>query len=142
MNVRAVKTAESQLAVNRITQKINKNFDFGVSFEIPQEFAEKRKYMQSDEFIKDSHNKRMFDIIDDVMLFRDRIAKEIADINNVIRDKMAQAVNGYARVKDDLDKDYSLNFDDNETLHTPAQIQYRLLKNVLLFRQSLCAKEK
>lgn len=136
MNVRAVKTAESQLAVNNVIKTISKKFDYGVSFKTPNIFIEKRNYMQSDEFINDPHNVQILSIIDGFIKYRENIAKDIQHINEAVRDKFVQAINGYARLKDDIDKDYSLNFNTKETLQTPAQIQYRLLKTILLNRLS------
>ena len=128
----AVKTAESQHAVNAVMKTISKKFDYGISFKTPDEFIAKRTYMQSDEFINDPHNKHMLSIINKLMEYRDGIAKEIRSINEVLRDKLVQAINGYARFKKDLNNDYSLNFNSKETLETPTQIQYRMIKNVLL----------
>lgn len=142
MNVMAVKTAESQHAVNAVMKTISKKFEYGVSIKTPDEFIAKRTYMQSDEFINDPHNKHMFNIINELMEYRDGIAKEISSINEALRDKLVQAINGYARFEKDLNNDYSLNFNSKETLETPTQIQYRMIKNVLLKKLSEKAMQK
>ena len=132
MNVRAIATADTLAAVNNVKKTMSRNFDYGVSFRIPEEFVNKREYMQSKAFINDADNLRMFSIIDEIMKYRDVIKKEIDSINDVLRDKFTQAVNGFARESSVLEKDYNINFNETETLKTPTQIQYRLLKDVLL----------
>ena len=132
MNVRAIATADTRVAVKKVKKTMSRSFDYGVSFRIPKEFLEKREYMQSRKFIEDIDNDKMFGIIDEMMKYRDNIKSEIDSINDVIRDKFAQAINGFARIKVELDNDYSLNFSEKETLKTPSQIQYRLLKQRLL----------
>ena len=132
MNVRAITTAETRAAVDMVKKTTTKNFDYGVSFTVPDEFVKKREYMQSEAFMNDADNVRILGIIDEVMKYRNEIRKEIDSINDVLRDKFKQAINGFAREASALEKDYSLNFNEKETLQTPTQIQYRLLKNVLL----------
>lgn len=132
MNINPIRSAEARAAVDALKKSTSRKFDYGVSFDIPKEFIEKREYMQSKEFIKDLDNDRMIGIIDEMMKYRDSVKKEIDTINGVIRDKFTQAVNGFARLTHELDKDYSLNFSETETLKTPSQIQYRLFKQRLL----------
>ena len=132
MNINPIHSAEARVAVDALKKSTSKKFNYGVSFDIPKEFVEKRKYMQSKKFIEDSDNNKMLNIIDEMMKYRDNIKNDIDSINNVLRDKFAQAINGFARIKYELDNDYSLNFSETETLKTPSQIQYRLFKQRLL----------
>ena len=132
MNINPIHSAEARVAVDALKKSASRKFNYGVSFGVPKEFLEKREYMQSRKFIEDIDNDKMFGIIDEMMKYRDNIKSEIDSINDVIRDKFAQAINGFARIKVELDNDYSLNFSEKETLKTPSQIQYRLLKQRLL----------
>ena len=132
MNINPIHSAEARVAVDALKKSASKKFNYGVSFDIPKEFVEKRKYMQSEKFMKDSDNNKMLNIIDEMMKYRDNIKNDIDSINNVLRDKFAQAINGFARIKYELDNDYSLNFSETYTLKTPSQIQYRLFKQRLL----------
>ena len=141
MNIRAIKTAESSAAVQRVKNLTSKKFDLGVSLEIPKEFIEKRAYMQSKEFLTDTHNKKMFNIIDDMMEFRDSIAQNIENMNKVIKGKFAQGINGFGRIKSELDEDFSLNFSNEQTIQTLEETQYRVHRNVLLFIESLNARK-
>ena len=140
MKVRAIKTAASECAVNNIKNMNSKKFDYGVSFEIPQEFIEKRNYMQSSSFLKDTHNIIMFNLIKDMMSYRDRIREQINEINKKYGTKFVQAINGFIRDKENLNNDFALNFDDVPSVNTNTETQYRVLRNVLLWTQAKGAK--
>jgi len=141
MNIKAINTAESSAAVQRVKNFTSKKFNLGVSLEIPKEFIEKRTYMQSNEFLEDSHNIKMFDIIDEMMELRDSIAQNIENMNAVIKDKFAQGINGFCRIKSELDKDFSLNFSNEQSIPTLEETQYRVHKNALLFIESQKARK-
>ena len=131
MNIRAIKTAESEASVNRIKKLVNHNFDYGVSFKIPDEFIEKRNYMQSDEFIKDKYNSKMFELIDNMMEYRDEIKKNIYVMNSVLKGKIVQAINGFSRLKDDIDKDFSKNFDNQPYLRIDIEKKYEIARSII-----------
>ena len=133
MNVPEIKTVQSQAAVNKILKTRSKSFDYGVSFNVPKEFIEKRNYMQSDEFIKDAHNVMMLNMADDLMEFRNGIKQEISEMNVTLKGKLTQGINGFARMKADLDKNYSLNFDDEPSINTEPNRLYRLVRNIRMF---------
>ena len=61
--VREIKTPQAIAAVNRIKSLVKRepNKNWG---DIPKEFIEKRNYMQSDEFLNDTHNAAMFELGD------------------------------------------------------------------------------
>ena len=132
MVVRAIGSADAYAAVRNVKKSVSKKFDLGVSLKVPKELAEKREYMQSKEFLNDVHNERMFDVIDEIMKYRDEIGKEIDMLNNRFNGKLVQAVNGYARIKSVLKLDYTQNFSNNLTISTEIETQYKLLKNILL----------
>ena len=136
MNITAIKTADSVAAVNRIKNLSDKKFNLGVSLKVPDEFIEKRKYMQSDEFLKDEHNIKMFEIIDDLVRFRDEAAKEIQKMNKTLKDKLIQGVNGFARKESELKENPALNFDDTPSIQTEMQKQYMLSRNILLYTEA------
>ena len=131
MNIIAIKTAESEAAVNRIKKSTTRKFDLGVSLEVPKEFLEKRNYMQSDEFLKDSHNSTMLFYIDELMKYRNEIAKEINEMNKTLKNKFVQGINGFARLKDEIEKNYSLNFDNELTINTNANKKYKVIRDIL-----------
>ena len=60
MMVREIKTPDAIKAVNRIKSSV-RNDGLGMSFDIPKVFLEKREYMQSDEFLNDTHNSAMLE---------------------------------------------------------------------------------
>ena len=140
MNVRAIKTVETKSAVNRIKNMTNHRFDLGVSLSVPKEFIEKRNYMQSDEFLKDEHNLKMFDYTDAMMSARDKIAAEIKEANKHISEKLVQAINGFKRNVKDIEKNPELHFDETPSYETMADNDYRVLKNILIYSESLNAK--
>lgn len=135
MNIRAIKTADAINAVNSIKMMTKKEVK-DVSLEIPNVFLEKRNYMQSDEFLKDSHNAKMFSIIDDMMIARDNIKNEISEINKTAKEKLVQAINGFKRYKKDIKKDNMLNFEDIPEFNSVNDNDYRILRNILLFSES------
>lgn len=100
-SVGSIKTQEAIQAVNKIKQATKREVH-DVNTNIPKLFAEKRNYMQSDEFLKDSHNVKMFGLIDELMKFRDEISKEIEEKNKIAKDKIVQGINGFSRIKNIL----------------------------------------
>lgn len=69
-----------------------------------EELLSKKEYMQTDEFLKDSHNVKMFNLIDKLMYFRDKFlgknVKENSDFveeYNVIRKKDIGALSKKAK---------------------------------------------
>lgn len=134
MNIRAIKTADSDAAVNSIKKTITKKFDYGVSLEVPKELIKKREYMMSDEFLKDHHNIRMFSLIDELMEYRDEISKDVAYMNMVLKGKITQSINGLLRLKAHLDANFSLNFDNEPNITSISQIQYKRIKQALLLQ--------
>ena len=135
MNVRAIKTADTEAVVSRI-KRITKREVKDISLEIPQEFIEKRNYMQSDEFLKDEHNERMFSIGEELMEIRDKIGHEVELLNKHTKEKFVQAINGFARKQEDLEKNNSLHFEEISQDFTNSDIEYRLWRNVLLHAEA------
>ena len=122
-----IKTKEAIEAVNRIKNKTKKEIH-DVNINVPALFIEKRNYMQSDEFLNDSHNKKMFDLIDKLMDFRDNIGKEIQEKNKTAKDKIVQAINGFSRIKKYLDQNPEMNFSNSQMFCTPVESNYRIIK--------------
>ena len=75
MNVRAIKTAESQNAVNKI-KMMTKREVIDVSTEVPKELVELREYMQSNKFKYNNNNRSFLNIAEDMMVYRDKIKEE------------------------------------------------------------------
>jgi len=96
--------------------------------------------MQSSSFLKDTHNIIMFNLIKDMMSYRDRIREQINEINKKYGTKFVQAINGFIRDKEDLNNDFALNFDDVPSVNTNTETQYRVLRNILLWTQAKGAK--
>lgn len=128
MNIRAIKSVEAQAAVDRI-KKMTKREVKDFSTDIPKEFLEKRIYMQSDEFLKDEHNVKMFEFGEQLGELREKIGKEINESNKSAgKDELVQGINGFARVKEYLDTNYQMNFSDLRSFHTPNENRYAILK--------------
>ena len=136
MNVRAIKTAETNAALVRVQKMSTKKFDLGVSLEVPKEFVEKRNYMQSDEFINDAHNRKMLELGDDFYTLRCKVADEVKMLNQRMNNKFVQAINGFVRQKKDIEKDYYMNFEDIPVVYTPSEAQYRIVRNVQMYAAS------
>lgn len=135
MNIRAIKTAQSESAVNRIkmiTKKEIKDFEYN----IPKIFLDKKQYMQSDEFIKDAHNAKMLEMGDELYNCRTQIAQEIVELNKHMKEKFVQAINGFTRLKSDIDKNNKLNFEEIPTIDNKIENDYRLLRNIAMFAES------
>ena len=137
MNVEQIRTIDSNAAVQRIKSAIRKD-GLGFSFDIPKEFIEKRIYMQSDEFLKDADNIKMFGLLEKFIDLRDKIAEEVAEKNKTSKDVIVQGINGFSRIKKYLDANFKMNFSDMQTFHTPAENKYNLLKK---YRIGNLAKE-
>ena len=127
MNVRAIHTPESINAVNEIKSLV-KNDGLGLNFNIPKEFIKKRKYMQSDEFLKDEHNAKMLEFGEQLGSLRDKIAQNISEYNKNSKDELVQGINGFARIKKYLDANFKMNFSEMQTFHTKEENQYGILK--------------
>jgi hypothetical protein len=128
MNVRAIKTAESQNAVNEI-KMITKREVVNISTKVPKELVQIRMYMQSDEYIKDTRNRMFYNIVNDMMNCRDNIVNEINDINTVLKGQAVQGINGFLRLQKEIAKDFNINFDNEPTIHTMFQSKYKQLKD-------------
>ncbi len=126
MNVRAIKTAESQNAVNEI-KMITKREVVNISTKVPKELVQIRMYMQSDEYIKDTRNRMFYNIVNDMMNCRDNIVNEINDINTVLKGQAVQGINGFLRLQKEIAKDFNINFDNEHTIHTMFQSKYKQL---------------
>lgn len=107
--IREIKTADSISAFNRI-KSATKREVHDVSLDIPKVFRDKKQYMQSDEFLNDPHNRKMFALGDSLIESREQIASEIQEYNKNSKSKLAQAINGYARIKSFLQSNVKLNF--------------------------------
>ena len=127
---RADHTRNSVIAVQRIldmTKKRTITYKDVVS-NPSKELLSKKEYMQSDEFLKDPHNIKMFDIIDKLMMIRDKIASQIAVSNKANEEELVQGINGFARVKKDLLADNKLNFDNYPSFIDSADAEYAEVK--------------
>jgi len=128
MMVRQIHTKESLAAVNKIKSAVRKD-GLGFSFDVPKEFLEKRKYMQSDEFIKDEHNAQMLDLGEKLGKLRENIGLSIADRNKTAKDEIVQGINGFSRVKKYLDINSKMNFFNSTTFSTSEEVQYSILRD-------------
>ena len=128
MMVRQIHTKESLAAVNKIKSAVRKD-GLGFSFDVPKEFLEKRKYMQSDEFIKDEHNAQMLDLGEKLGKLRENIGLSIADRNKTAKDEIVQGINGFSRVKKYLDINSKMNFFKSTTFSTSEEVQYSILRD-------------
>ncbi len=126
-SVGSIKTQEAIQAVNKIKQATKREVH-DVNTNIPKLFTEKRNYMQSDEFLKDSHNVKMFGLIDELMKFRDEISKEIEEKNKIAKDKIVQGINGFSRIKKYLDINPKMNFSNIQTFHSSAENMYGIIQ--------------
>lgn len=108
--IESVKTLKSEGAVNRIKAATKKCVYNCAAPAVSAELKLKKQYMQSDEFIKDTHNQEMFSLIDSMMAIRDKIAESIKQINaSSPKDELAQGTNGFARIKKYLEQNTKLN---------------------------------
>ncbi len=139
INVRQINTAESLTAVKKIKSAVKKE-GLGLSFDIPKEFAEKRKYMQSDEFIKDEHNAKMFDLFEKLGELREKIGEEIAERNKNAKDEIVQGINGFSRIKKYLDINNEMNFSKQQSFHTPLENEYNILRRYKIGNLARIAK--
>jgi len=141
MSLRVTRTAQSNAAVNKI-KKITKREIHDINLGIPKEFLQKREYMQSDEFLKDPHNQKMFALSDMLMKLRDSIAENIKKFNDANGDELIQGINGYTRIKRYLTKDNSLNFSERENFSAiaPYDSEYGLIKKYFIKNVSKEAK--
>ena len=140
--VREIKTLQSISAVNRIKNLVrkepNKNW-----VDVPKEFVEKRNYMQSDEFLKDEHNIKMFDFGEKLGELREKIKQEIIDSNQFAKkEELTQGINGFARIKKYLDQNNKMNFSDVQSFHTPYENKYAILKKFKIGNLAREAKNK
>ena len=128
MNVRAIKTPETTAIVGNI-KRLVKNEGLGLNYNIPKEFIEKRNYMQSDEFLTDPHNKKMFDLGEQLGVARDKIGEKIRVINERRGEKLAQAINGFTRLKSQLEAVPELNFNKVPYFNSLEENKYTKLMN-------------
>ena len=129
MNTRAISTAESRSAVNNIKSMV-KRTGLGLSFEPSAESKAKKIYMQSDEFLHDPHNEQMFTLFDVLICLRDKITKNIQEMNTSTKDVVVQGINGFARKKSELDANPQLNYAEYQTFFSPTDNLYSKIKNV------------
>ena len=141
MIVREIKTPQAISVVNKIKSSIKKD-GLGLSFDIPKEFVEKRNYMQSDEFLKDEHNVKMFEYGQELGKLREKIAENIAEHNKTSKEELVQGINGFARIKKYLDKNFKMNFSEIQTFHTSTENQYSILRKFKIGNASREAKNQ
>ena len=141
LTVGSIKTQGAIDAINKIKQ-LTKREVHDVNTSVPKLFVEKREYMQSDEFLKDSHNENMFYFIDKLMVLRDKIAQEIEEKNKTAKDKIVQGINGFSRIKKYLDMNPEMNFSDTPTFQSPVENEYRMMKKYFLGNESRSMKSK
>ena len=98
------------------------------SFEIPAVLKEKAVYMQSPEFLNDPHNKKMFELGEQLGQIRDEIADEVRHRNQSGKEEVVQGINGFARIKKYLERNFKMNFWEEQTFHSPAENKYNFLK--------------
>ena len=72
MEIRSLKATALINNVKNI-RKIIKDDELGVSFNVPNQFIEKRNYMQSEAFLKDPHNIKMFELQDQLSNIQEQI---------------------------------------------------------------------
>ena len=128
--VREIHTKDSLAAVNRIKSAVRKD-GLGFSFDIPKEFLEKRNYMQSDEFIKDSHNAQMLNLGEKLGELREKIGINVRERNKTpyAKDEIVQGINGLSRIKKYLDINPKMNFSKTATFCNSDEIAYSILKD-------------
>jgi len=86
---------------------------------ISKELAEKKNYMQTDEFWKDPHNEEMVTLSNKLVEARDNIAAKISENNETGKEPLlAQGFNGFTRIKKYLDISPELNNREFPTFHT------------------------
>ena len=141
LTVGSIKTQGAIDAINKIKQ-LTKREIHDVNTSVPKLFVEKREYMQSDEFLKDSHNEKMFDFIEKLMELRDKIGLEIEEKNKTANDKIVQGINGFSRIKKYLDTNPKMNFSDMQTFHSPVENEYGIVKKYLIGNESRSMKSK
>lgn len=89
------------------------------------ELKAKKEYMQSDEFLKDKDNVKMMSLYDDLIKHRDTITKNIDENNlNPKAQKQVQGTNGFARIKNFLDKNKKMNFWSEPSITDRANYDY------------------
>lgn len=135
MNIRAIKTAQTESAVERIKIMTKKEVK-KVNYKIPQIFSEKKQYMQSDAFLKDPHNEKMLELGDEIFECRYQIGEEITKMNKFTNNKFVQAINGFTRLKKEIDKNNMLHFEETPSINNRLENKYRVLRNIELFAES------
>lgn len=99
-----------------------------------KELLEKRTYMQSDEFLNDSHNVEMFKYGDQLFELRNRIKDKISEFNkNNPHEKpydaeRVQGINGFTRIKKYLDINKPMNFSEYQSFYTSEDCAYSMLR--------------
>ncbi len=141
LQVSQIKTVNSISAVNRIKSAVKKD-GLGLSFDIPKEFIEKRTYMQSDEFLKDKDNVKMFGLFDKLMILRDKITEEISERNKTSKEELVQGFNGFSRIKKYLDINPKMNHSETQSFSTSAESQYGILRKYVIGNESRIIKAK
>ena len=136
-----IHTINSLKAVSRVESAVRKE-GLNLSFDIPREFIEKRNYMCSEEFLNDTHNVKMFGLIDKLVELRDKISSGIVERNKTSKDEIVQGINGFSRVKKYLNLNYKMNFSENQTFHTPEENEYWILRQFQIYNLARQAKNK
>lgn len=93
-----------------------------------KDLLSKKVYMQSDEFWKDPHNVKMFNLAEKLMKMRDKIASQITESNKSNEEKLEQGINGFARIKRALLANNELNFNNFPSFVDSAEAEYAVLK--------------
>lgn len=124
------KTPEAVRAIHnlKVSVKNNKwNFEKMITKSSP-ELRSKRKYMQSSAFLNDEHNLKMFELYDKLITARDKIAKAV-DFNNKTQLRMqVQGINGFARIKEFLDKNPKLHFWETPSITDSVNNEYKIAR--------------
>lgn len=141
MNIKAIKTAQTEAAVKRIKDMTKREVK-DVCHEVPALFIEKRNYMQSAEFLKDRHNRKMFDLADDLVEYREKITNDTEVLNRIFHNKFIQAINGFIRLKKDIHNKPNLNFEEAPSFYTLIESRYHVVKNVQMFTESQKARRE
>ncbi len=140
--IRQISTAQSIAAMNQM-KKITKREVHDIALGIPKEFKQKKAYMQSDAFLQDAHNQKMFALADRLIELRNKISLNIANFNAKSGDELAQGTNGFTRIKKYLQKDKDMNFSNSYATISaiaPFDAEYGLVKNYMIRNLSKEAK--
>ncbi len=97
-----------------------------------EDLKAKRTYMQSDAFLKDEHNVKMFNLYDRLIAARDKIAENIRLNNSKPNAEIqVQGNNGYARIKKYLDINPKMNFSNKPSFQDKENNEYSLARTLI-----------